>query len=151
MIRIERDPAFWEAVASHPALEGVLHGVSPQMVGRIAAMPAMLPMAAAHGGFLFGAMDGFGFVRELHTLFTPEGWGREAITAGIEALNLLFEGPCQAVATYEVGDNPRSRPPRRFGFAVAGEFCETPFGSLRLWLLTRVAWSAAPARTRAYH
>ncbi len=145
-VRVERDPVWWTAIASHPALAGALHGVSAETIGQIAAMPSMLPLAAEHGGFMFGAMDGFGFVRELHTLFTPEGWGREAITAGVEALEILFGGPCQAVVTYEVAENHRSRPPKRFGFVVAGEFAETSFGSLRLWMLTRLAWEAAPVR-----
>ena len=150
-VRIERDPAWWEAIASHPAVGGALHGVEPATIGRIAAMPSMLPLAAQHGGFMFGAMDGFGFVRELHTLFTPEGWGREAVMAGVEALQILFAGPCQAVVTYEVAENHRSRPPKRFGFVAAGEFVETPFGALRLWMLTRLAWEAAPIRKRVWN
>lgn len=151
-VRIERDPAWWEAIASHPALAGALHGVAPATIGQIATMPTMLPLAAEHGGFMFGAMDGFGFVRELHTLFTPEGWGREAITAGVEALEMLFGGPCEIVVTYEQEDNRRSRAPRGFGFAMASErFAETRFGGLRCWLLTRMAWEAAPVRKRAWN
>ena len=150
MVRVERDPAFWEAVASHPALAGVLHGVAPATIGQLAGLPSMLPLAAEHGGFLFGAMDGFGFVRELHTLFTPEGWGREAVNAGVEALEVLFDGPCELVVTYEQEDNRRSRAPRGFGFTMAGgDFRETAFGPLRVWLLTRSAWLASPMKERA--
>ena len=29
MIRVERDPAFWAAVAGHPALTGAMMGLSP--------------------------------------------------------------------------------------------------------------------------
>jgi len=148
VLKVNRDPAFWTRVAAHPAVSGMLHGVSPQAIGALAAHEGMLPLASEHGGFLFARMDGFGFVRELHTLFTPEGWGREALTSGIEALGLLFAHECQMVTTYEVADNPRSRPPKTFGFAVAGDWRETVVGTLRLWILTREAWMASPARTR---
>ncbi|MHB8529189.1 MAG: hypothetical protein ACYC8V_06720 [Caulobacteraceae bacterium] len=148
MIRIERDPAWWSTIAAHPAVAGAIHGLTPAAIGELATRPGMIPMAAEHGGFLFAAMDGFGFIAELHTLFTPEGWGREAMEAGREALQLLFSGPCQAVATYEVEANRRSRPPVSFGFTRAGEFRETAFGSLRLWILTRGAWEASPAHER---
>ncbi len=148
MLRIERDPAFWTAIAAHPALERLRHGLDPAVFGALAARPEMLPLAAEHGGFLFSALDGFGFARELHTLFTPEGWGREALTAGIEALGVIFAGPCQALLTYEVADNPRSRPPRTFGFVLAGDWRETGVGTLRLWVLTREMWIESPARMR---
>lgn len=146
MIRVERDPAFWTAVAAHPAVAPMLRGGSPDLIGALAARAGVLPLAAEHGGFLFVRADALGFTCELHTLFTPEGWGREALTAGIEALGAVWACGFCLITTFEARDNPRSRPPKTFGFARAGDWRETPFGELRPWALTRVAWDASPAR-----
>ena len=148
MIRIERNPGFWSAVASHPAVAGAIMGVAPEVIGELATRDTMLPLAAKHGGYLFGRADAFGFVAELHTLFTPEGWGREAVIAGIEALNAVFLLGYHLVTTFEAENNPRSRPPVTAGFVQAGEWRATPVGSLRLWVLTRAAWQASPAAKR---
>jgi hypothetical protein len=149
LIRVERDPAFWERVASHPAVAPTLSGMDPAMVGRLAADGDVLPLASAHGGFLFVRRDGAGFVCELHTLFTPEGWGREALAAGILAIEAVWITGYQAVITFEPQVNPRGRPPRTFGFARAGDWRETPIGPLRLWILSRQAWDASPAKRRS--
>ncbi len=148
-VRIERDPAFWTGIAAHPAVAGALMGLPPAEVGRFAARGDVLAIAARHGGFIFARTDALGFIADLHTLFTPEGWGREALAAGIEAINLVWLAGYQAVTTFEVEANPRSRPPRTFGFSQAGDWRATPFGPLRLWMLTRAAWEASPAKRRA--
>jgi hypothetical protein len=148
MIRIERDPAFWSAIAGHPEVSRRLGGIDPAMVARLASAPGFVPLASTHGGFLFQRRDELGFAFELHTLFTPEGWGREVFTAGTEALILMFGSPCQLITTLELKRNDKSRPPRTFGFEPAGEFSETPFGEARLWVLTRTAWQASPAAQR---
>jgi hypothetical protein len=148
MIRVERDPAFWTRVASHPACAGALFGMAPEAVGQYARQPLVLPMAAEHGGFLFTRMDVLGFTCELHTLFTPEGWGREALMAGMEALNGLWLLGYQSVVTFEVKSNPRSRPPKTFGFTQGGDWRETPVGEIRQWVLTRAGWEASAAGRR---
>jgi hypothetical protein len=148
VIRVERDPAFWARVASHPAVAPVLLGMDPAAVGRIAAQPDVLPLASAHGGFLFIRRDVAGFVCELHTLFTPEGWGREALVAGMSAIEAVWITGYQAVITFEAQANPRSRPPRTFGFARAGDWRASPIGPLRLWTLSHQAWDASPAKRR---
>jgi hypothetical protein len=148
VIRIERDPRFWTAVAAHPAVSGAVLGLAPERIGELAARPDMLPLAATHGGFLFARMDAMGFVAELHTLFTPEGWGREAMTAGVMALNALWLTGYQVLTTFEVEANRMSRPPITFGFQRAGDWRETPVGRLRMWILTRAGWEASPASTR---
>ncbi len=148
MIRVERDPAFWTGVAGHPALAGALMGISPEAVGAIAGRTEVLPIAARHGGFLFARSDPLGFIAELHTLFTPEGWGREALMAGKEAIGLVWLSGFSLVTTFEVETNPNSRPPKTFGFTRAGDWRETPFGNLRLWTLSRAAWAASPAAQR---
>lgn len=147
-VRIERDPAFWTAIAAHPAVALMLRGVDPARVGALAARREFLPMATEHGGFLLQRRDDLGFAWELHTLFTPEGWGREAVVAGIEALGLLFGSNARLISTLEVKGNPRSRPWKGFGFAEAGEWAETPMGELRLWILTKTAWAESRAAKR---
>ena len=146
MIRIERDPGFWTSIAAHPDLAAMRMGLPAEAIGALASRADMLPLASDHGGFLFGRLDGLGFACELHTLFTPEGWGREALISGVEALGAVWALGYQAVLTSEVRDNPRSRPPRTFGFLQAADWRATPFGELRLWTLTRSRWDSSPAR-----
>lgn len=148
MIRVERDPAFWTAVAAHPDLAGLLGGLDPERVGRLATRPEFLPLAAGHGGFLLQRRDELGFTWELHTLFTPGGRGREAVLAGVEALDLLFGSHACLISTCEVRANPRSRPWKGFGFQAAGGWAETPVGALRLWILTKAAWAESRAAKR---
>ena len=148
MIRVERDPAWWAAIAAHPAVVGTLLGVGPELIGALCRRDDIMPLAADHGGFMFVLRDTLGFTCELHTLFTPEGWGREVLLAGVEALHAVFLAGYQAVTTFEVRENPRSQPPRSFGFHQAGDWRETPIGELRLWVLTRKAWEASPAQRR---
>lgn len=145
MIRIERDPAFWLAIASHPAVAPTLLGLPPEMVAMSMVSEHVLPVAAIHGGFFFTRLDPNGRLWEFHTLFTPDGWGREALMAAKEATALMFRGPCQVLSTYQIEANPRSQPPRTFGFIPAGPFVETPFGASRTWILTRNAWEQSPA------
>ena len=135
-------------MASHPAVAGALLGLDPEAVGALAARPDLLPLASEHGGFFFGRTDAMGFSCELHTLFTPEGWGREVLLAALEAFAMVFSLGFALVTTFEVETNAKSRPPLTFGFAIAGDWRETPVGTLRLWILTREAWMASPARRR---
>ena len=148
MIRIERDPLFWAGVAAHPSVTPMLQGVDPARIGALVARREFLPIAAEHGGFLLHRRDDLGFAWELHTLFTPEGWGREAVVAGIEALSLMFGSNASLISTFEVKANPRSRPWKAFGFAPAGDWASTPVGELRLWILTKAAWAESRAATR---
>ena len=133
-------------MASHPAVIDTLHGLDPQEIGAVAARADVIPFAADHGGFLVAPLDALGFARDMHVLFTPEGWGREASFAFVEALDALFFMGAQVVNVYEVEGNPKSRPPRTSGFIRAGDWRDTPFNRLRLWVLTRFAWEASVAR-----
>lgn len=147
MIRIERDRQFWLDVASHPAVAGSVMGLDAQAVADHAQDPRILPLASEHGGFLFCQLDGLGFVRELHTLYMPQGWGREVLQAAKEAFTVVFE-IAQIVTTYEMRANHRSQPPRSFGFVAAGDWQTSIVGDLRAWVLTREAWQQSPAHRR---
>jgi len=148
MIRIERDPAFWTAVAAHPALSGMMGGADPASIGRLALSDRVMPLAATHGGFLFIRQDILGMVCELHTLFTPEGWGREAWAAGIAALGAVWLLNYQLITTLEMRANERSQPPLSFGFQQAGDWRVTPHGEARMWILTKAGWEVSPAARR---
>lgn len=120
-------------------------------IGALVAHPLVTPLRAEHGGFLFIRLDPLGRVLELHTLFTPEGWGREVHRAAKAAFDRVFTEGGQMVVTSEVEDNRRSQPPRSFGFATAGDFEPTPYAArFRTWFLTREAWEGSPARRRAH-
>jgi hypothetical protein len=148
-LRIERDPAFWTAVAEHPDVAQRLGAsVSAASIAGIVGREDVLPLAAAHGGYLFIRRDPLGFACELHTLFTPEGWGREALEAAVIAFNAVFLAGYQLVFTFEAGANRRSQPPLSFGFRPAGGWRETPHGPMRAWTLTTEAWRASPVVTR---
>lgn len=148
MIRIERDPAFWVGIASHPALAGALMGLAPEAIGPLVLLDAVQPFAADHGGFLFSRLDALGFVHELHSLFTPEGWGREVSVAGKQALAIMFDGPCRILTTLQVQSNARSHPPKSYGFVPVGDWTESAVGVVRPWLLTKEAWLGSPAHRR---
>lgn len=144
MIREDNHPAFWVEVASHPALAHVRGGHDPQML--IEALPRTIALRAEHGGYLFFPADSFGRVYEMHTLFTPEGWGREAFQALRDSIDHMF-GRCDLIVTHQT-PHPQSRPPKTFRFAPLGDFTDTPHGQVRLWMLTRDAWLGSPARRR---
>jgi hypothetical protein len=146
-----RHPAFWQGVAEHPEVAPhAFLGRDPVSLEPVVTSPAVLPLASAHGGFLFVQLDQIGRVRELHTLYTPEGWGREVLWAAKQAFDRVFSTGCQVVTTYEVEGWWRSRPPKSFGFQRAGDFGDVPGlgASLSTWILTVSAWEASPARKR---
>lgn len=147
MIREERDPAFWERVASHPSVRPSLMGIEPKYFAAEAVGDLHLPLASQNGGFIFVPRDAFGRIAELHTLYLPDGWGREVAVAGKEALAIVFDR-FDLVVTYERADDWRTRPPKSFGFRP----CGSPFdmnGLLwRTWSLSHDGWRASPAYAR---
>lgn len=151
-IFLDRDPAFWDGVANHPEVAPhVFLGQQGLSFMECVSHPSVTPLRAKHGGFIFAKLDGLGRVYELHTLFTPEGWGREVFIAARQAFNRIFDQGAQVIVTYEVEGWWRSRPPKTFRFAPAGDFEPAPpeYGvNLRTWILTREAWEKSPARGR---
>lgn len=148
-LRIERDPAFWQAVAAHPEVAPLLGAsMTPEGLSVFVGREDVLPLAAAHGGYLFVKRDPLGFAAELHTLFTPEGWGREALEAAVIAFNAVFLAGYQLVFTFEASANRRSQPPLSFGFKPAGDWRDTAHGPMRAWTLSAQAWRASPIVTR---
>lgn len=120
-------------------------------IGALVSHPLVTPLRAKHGGFIFVRLDPLGRALELHTLFTPEGWGREVNATAKAAFDFVFAEGAQIVLTNQVEGNARSQPPRSFGFVRCGDFEPTPYGPrFRTWFLTRAAWEGSPARRRAH-
>lgn len=148
-VRIERDPSFWLEVATHPEVAPrILRGQDPAWLANLVRSPLVAPIAAPHGGFLFRQLDGLAFTYELHTLFTPEGWGREVAQAARQAFDHVFESGAHIVHTLEQTDWWRSRPPKTHGWRPCAPGRETPFGPMRAWMLTADAWNASPVGRR---
>jgi hypothetical protein len=145
MLRIERDPKFWAWVLADAG--GEVMGLTPADLGPMLALDTLTPLASAHGGFLFCALDGFGAQREFHSAFRTEGRGREVHQAAKEAIRLQFGEGVLMLSTFEMLDNRLSRPPVSFGFERHGEIA-TPIGAAAYWTLTRDHWLASPAGRR---
>ncbi len=147
MVREERNPQFWRAVASHPDVEPhVLFGVPAHVLDDLISDPEVWPLAAEHGGFLL-LPKGDG-VLELHTMFTPEGWGREVAAAFKSTLGLIFPAT-QELRTQEVEGWWRSAPPRSYGWKPTGDFAPSALNvRLRPWVLTPEAWASSPVFRR---
>lgn len=142
-IRIERDPAWWAAVAADPDVLPWLGEVTPAQVGLWAGSASVMPLAAEHGGFMFVQVAPT--IVEMHSLFTPAGRGREVIRAGVQAIGFVFNQGAAMITTYEVDGNPRSRPPRGAGFVACGDWRDAPsIGRLRPFRLDIEAWKATP-------
>lgn len=145
----DRSPEFWDRIANHPEVAPhVFLGGASLPLAEIVQHPSVTPLRAQNGGFLFWQLDGIGRQFELHTLFTPAGWGREVNQAAKQAFARMFASGAQLVTTYEVEGWRRSQPPKSFGFQPAGDFAPSPFGSLRTWILTADAWAGSPACRR---
>jgi hypothetical protein len=147
LIHEDRDREFWRNVYEHPEVKphvGLGHDLD---VAALAAHPGVIPLRSEHGGFFFVRLDSLGRVYELHTLYTPEGWGREVHLAAKQAFNRMFAGGAQVITTQEVEGHRASQPPRSFGFVACGDFEPVPHlnVALRSWVLTRTAWEASPA------
>lgn len=150
MIREDRGVAFWTAVAAHPQVAPHVSLGGELDMGAILANQAVTPLAARNGGFLFLRLDPLGRFQELHTMFTPEGWGREVLLAAKQAFEIMFERGADLIVTHEVEGNWRSQPPRSFRFTPCGEFAPAQGLNVRLrtWAMSRSAWASSPARRR---
>lgn len=142
---INRDVAFWDAVASHPDVAPhVFMGQGVQSLAPLIENPANRPYASANGGVLFTAHDPLGFTVEMHTLYRPEGWGREVALNGRQFIQDVFAS-VSLILTHEQEGHWRSRPPKTHGWQVCGDFQACGFSKrLRLWALTKEAWLASP-------
>lgn len=142
---IRRDVAWWDAVATHPEVAPhVFMGLGPVSVAPLVAPESSFPMASINGGLIFSALDNLGFVYELHTLYKPEGWGREVHAHAKECFRDMM-ARASVIVTHEQEGVAQTRPPLSFGWRQAGDFREVGLPRrLRMWSLTKEAWMTSP-------
>ncbi len=148
-VREERDPAWWASVASHPAVAPHVFGGGPafDFSGSIT-NPASLPLRSENGGIIFLPLDPLATTLEMHTMYLPQGWGREVAVAAKRMMDRAFD-TALVVVTYEQQGHYRTRPPRHHGWTLSGAPRDIGLaGPLIGWALTRDQWNASPAKRR---
>ena len=146
MISEQRDPAFWERIANDPSVAPhLVLGAYRQDMTTIVRSPRVVPLATELGGFVFIALDPLCGLYEAHRMFLPQGRGRHALGAALEAVQVMFGRGAACLTARESAGAPWSRPPLSFGWRPAAPLDNKH----RLWLLPKVAWEASPARQRA--
>ena len=140
-----RDVAFWDRIARHPEVAPhIFMGCEPETLAPLVLNPKARPYASEHGGVIFLPVDHLGFVVEMHTLFTPEGWGREVALFGKRVMPDILQ-TASLILTHEQDGRWQSRPPRSHGWKASGDFKDVGMPRrLRLWALSREAWLASP-------
>lgn len=140
-----RDASFWDAVAAHPQVApGVFMGLDQVSAAPLIEAESSIPLASENGGLIFEAKDHLGFTYELHTLYRPEGWGREVNRHAKDCFAYVFER-ASVIVTHEQEGQKQTRPPLSFGWRPAGEYKEVGLPRrLKLWILTRDAWMSSP-------
>lgn len=143
---LNRDPAFWDAIAQHPEVAPfVFMGIDQVSLAPLVENPRNSPYASENGGVIFSSLDPCGFVVEMHTLYRPEGWGREVAINGKAFVADIMDRQASMIVTNEQEGAWRTRPPKSHGWQVAGPFKDVGLSRrLRLWFLTREAWLASP-------
>lgn len=146
---INRDADFWDSVANHPEVAPfVFMGADKVSLAGLVESDGCLPLASENGGLLFVKMDLVGLVRELHTMYRPEGWGREVAKNAPIFMDEAFKH-CSLITTHEQEGRWRTRPPKSHGWKPAGDYkdCGLRY-KLKLWILTKEAWYASPVGRR---
>ena len=140
-----RDVHFWDSIAQHESVAPhVFMGVTPYSLAVLINNEANIPHASENGGVLFVAVDGLGLVKEMHTMYRPEGWGREVAINGKAFVNEVMKESV-LIITHEQEGNWRSSPPKSHGWKPCGDYCYVGLPKrLRLWALTQEAWRASP-------
>jgi|SRR3972149_236101 len=87
-LHLQTDAAFLNEIANHPEVRPWLGGEGPVDYGPIMAVPSTVAVANEHGGFLFHEHGPGRF--EVHSQFLPEGRGRCALAAMVEARRFMF-------------------------------------------------------------
>lgn len=141
-LTLSEDPEFLNSVANHPEVRGWIGAKEGEAVdlGALFRQPGAFALVNAHGGFVF-TMTGDGGL-EFHTMFTPEGRGRHAMDAALEALPILFdEHYAPYLETYVPHGNVAAKWLVKFaGFSKTREDDRQSY-----WRLTRNDWKARAA------
>jgi hypothetical protein len=147
MLHLERDPAFWARIVSHPQVAHVMHGQPQDGLAALLDRENVIPLANEFGGYILIPIDVHARVLELHALITPEGWGKNAVKGAAFAAECVFEW-ADLVIAYRVLEWPRFRPWRSFGFEPAGEMFQAHGLHYQTWMLPKMTWQSSPARMK---
>lgn len=140
-----RDVEFWNRIATHPSVApSVFMGLPVVSTAPLVENENNLPLASENGGLIFVAVDHLGLVMELHTLYTPEGWGREVTSHARLCFRDVMKDT-SLVITHEQEGEKQTKPPLSYGWKPAGDYTDVGLPRrLKLWILTREAWLASP-------
>lgn len=140
-----RDTSWWDGIANHEAVAPhVFMGLPAVTLAPLVEPENSFPMASINGGLIFAPLDNLGFVFELHTLYKPEGWGREVHAHAKECFRQMMER-ASIIVTHEQEGSSQTRPPLSFGWKSSGIFREVGLPKrLRMWVLTKEAWESSP-------
>jgi len=134
------DATFLNGVANHPEVRPWLgtDGESFADLGVLLALPGAFALQNEHGGFVFTPTNEEGGY-EFHTQFLPEGRGRKALAASLEAERMMFENfGARVLHTYVPHDNAAA-----FGLVRIAGFTRTHEDEANsYWALTRADWQA---------
>lgn len=141
MIELEADVSWWDGVAACPEVgPHVFMGREPFSLSALLDQHGAIGLRGENGGAIFIPRDPLGIVLEMHTLFRPEGWGREVALVGREIMGLVFKAT-SLLLTHEQEGYWRSRPPKSHGWVACADFQDVGLPvRLRLWALTREGW-----------
>ena len=117
MLERQADPAHLNAVFNDPDVLPyvVFDGIERIDLTKLMSSDANIALATEHGGFIFVPQQPA--IYHLHTAFRPEGRGRHAYRAAIEAAEWMFtRTDCLEILTVTPDDNPRARPFSGMGF-----------------------------------
>lgn len=150
MLERQADPRHLNGVANDPRVFPLIafDGCDRFDLTKALDDPTTYALATEYGGFIFVRQQPA--IYQLHTMFLPEGWGRHAYRAAIEAAQWMFtRTDCMEILTVSPDDNPRSRPFRGLGFVEqfrrddvfsrGGESVGASFHALRYWDWVRTA------------
>lgn len=150
MIRDERDPTFWDAIANHPSVRPHVGGEGPLSLSEVIGRDDILPLATDHGGFIFACI--FPARWELHTMVLPEGRGRATLTAFAEAKRRVFTSTDAVEIITKAADTnrPAQFMARRAGFRVTFRRADVEHYTLGLddWIASD---DALPDEGHAFH
>jgi hypothetical protein len=104
VIREERDPGYWARIANDGAVRPTLGGEGPLDFTEIIQRPDVVALAAPHGGFVF--LNIWPTRWELHTMFLPEGRGRNVLRSfGAAAQHMFTATDCAEIVTKAADSN----------------------------------------------
>lgn len=135
------DAEWWDEIAAHPEVAPhIFLGHPPFSLSLLLDQPGAFGLKSENGGCIFIPRDPLGMVLEMHTLFRPEGWGREVAKVVRSFMQTAFES-ASVILTHEQEGHWRSRPPKSHGWVPCADYQDVGLPRrLRLWALTREGW-----------